>query len=101
MSGVNGGYAGGMNLGWEARDGDSRYVAFLNNDIVIQPESLRRLVEHMEGSEKLAATDGLIHLGDGKRIYPAGGWMDELLLLAVFVTAYRRTNALASTRNTT
>jgi len=27
--------------------------------------------------------------------------MDELLLLAVLVTAYRRTNALASTRNTT
>jgi GT2 family glycosyltransferase len=38
-SDANRGYAGGMNLGWEARDGDSRYAAFLNNDIVIEPES--------------------------------------------------------------
>jgi len=77
---ANRGYAGGMNLGWEARDEDSKYVAFLNNDIIIEPGSLRKLIEHMEGEEKLAAASGLIYLGDGKRIYSAGGWIDELLV---------------------
>jgi GT2 family glycosyltransferase len=79
-SDVNKGYAGGMNLGWEARDEDSKYVAFLNNDIIIEPGSLRKLTEHMEEKEKLAAASGLIYLGDGGRIYSAGGWIDELLV---------------------
>jgi len=79
-SDVNRGYAGGMNLSWDARDGDSKYVAFLNNDIIIEPESLRKLVERMESDEKLVAVSGLIYLGDGKRIHSAGYWMDKLLV---------------------
>ncbi len=46
------GYAGGMNTGWEARDPDSKYVAFVNNDLIAMPESLAKLVEYMEGNEK-------------------------------------------------
>ncbi|WP_054854449.1 glycosyltransferase [Vulcanisaeta distributa] len=72
------GYAGGMNVGWEARDPDSRYVAFVNNDLIATPQSLTKLIEHMEGDEKIAATSGLIHYGDGKTIYSAGGWVNEL-----------------------
>jgi len=78
-SDVNRGYAGGMNLGWEARNEDSRYVAFLNNDLIIKPGSLRKLIEHMEGKEELVAVNGLIYLGDGERVFSASGRIDELV----------------------
>jgi len=78
-SDVNGGYAGGMNLGWEARDPETKYVAFLNNDLILEPESLRKLIEHMEGEEELAAVNGLIYLGDGNSVFSAGGRIDELV----------------------
>jgi len=35
-SDANRGYAGGMNLGWEARDPETKYVAFLNNDLILE-----------------------------------------------------------------
>jgi Predicted glycosyltransferases len=66
-SDVNRGYAGGMNLGWEARDPETKYVAFLNNDLIIKPGSLRKLIERMEGEEELAVVNGLIYLGDGRK----------------------------------
>ena len=34
VSDANRGYAGGMNLGWEARDLKTKYVALLNNDSI-------------------------------------------------------------------
>ncbi|GAB6946701.1 hypothetical protein JCM16161A_08310 [Vulcanisaeta sp. JCM 16161] len=36
------GYAGGMNIGWDARDPDSKYVAFANNDLIPTPQSLAK-----------------------------------------------------------
>jgi len=73
-SDANRGYAGGMNLGWEAKDSEARYVAFLNNDLILQPNSLRELVDYMEGDEKLVAANGLIYHGNSERIYTAGGY---------------------------
>ena len=73
-SDVNRGYAGGMNLGWEARDSEAKYVVFLNNDLILQPNSLRELVDYMEGDEKLAAANGLIYHGNSERICTAGGY---------------------------
>ncbi|ABW02291.1 glycosyltransferase [Caldivirga maquilingensis] len=71
------GYAGGMNLGWDARDPETRYVAFVNNDLIAELESLRELIESMEGDEKIGAVNGLIYYGDGKTIYSAGGYLNE------------------------
>nr|WP_243665827.1 glycosyltransferase family 2 protein [Vulcanisaeta sp. JCM 16159] len=73
------GYAGGMNVGWEARDPDSKYVAFANNDLIPTQESLTKLIEHMEGDEKVGAVSGLIYYGDGKTIYAAGWAVDDML----------------------
>jgi len=72
VSDVNRGYAGGMNLGWEAKDPESKYVAFLNNDLIVEQQSLRKIIDFMEGDEKLAAANGLIYGRDGKRVYSAG-----------------------------
>jgi len=74
VSDVNRGYAGGMNLGWEAKDPESKYVAFLNNDLIVEQQSLRRTIDFMEGDETLAAANGLIYMRDGKRIFSAGGF---------------------------
>ena len=72
------GYAGGMNVGWEARDPESKYVAFANNDLIATPESLAKLIEHMDGDEKIGAVSGLIYYPDGRTICTAGGSIDEL-----------------------
>jgi len=74
----NRGYSGGMNLGWEARDHDSRYVAFLNNDLIADPDSLREIVERMNAEPDVGAASGLIYFGDGRTIYSAGGVVTEL-----------------------
>jgi GT2 family glycosyltransferase len=79
-SDANRGYAGGMNMGWEARDPDAEYVAFLNNDLIVEPESLRKIIEHMNGDEEIAAANGLIYFGDGKTIFSAGGFVTENLV---------------------
>jgi GT2 family glycosyltransferase len=65
---VNKGYAGGMNLGWEARDLGAKYITFLNNDLILEPNSLRELIDYMKGDDKIAAVSGLIYFGDGERI---------------------------------
>jgi GT2 family glycosyltransferase len=77
VSDVNRSYAGGMNLGWEAKDPESKYVAFLNNDLIVEQQSLRRIIDFMEGDETLAATNGLIYSRDGKRVYSAGGFRER------------------------
>ena len=76
-SDVNKGYAGGMNLGWEARDLGAKYIAFLNNDLILEPNSLRELIDYMKGDDKIAATSGLTYLGDGRRIFSAGGYISD------------------------
>jgi GT2 family glycosyltransferase len=76
-SDANRGYAGGMNLGWEARDPETKYVAFINNDLIPEPASLKKLIDYMESDNKIAAASGLTYLGDGKRIYSAGGYITD------------------------
>ncbi len=83
----NRGYSGGMNLGWEARDHDSRYAAFLNNDFIADPVSLREIVERMEAEPDVGAASGLIYSGDELTIYSAGGIVTELWNAGVCATA--------------
>lgn len=73
------GYAGGMNLGWKARDADSKYVAFVNNDLIAFPESLSKIIEYMEASDTIGAASGLLYRDDEGRIYSAGCAVDEIL----------------------
>jgi len=74
----NRGYSGGMNLGWLARAPESKYVAFLNNDFVVESSSLREIVECMKSETNVGAASGLILYGDGRTIYSAGGVVTEL-----------------------
>ena len=74
----NRGYSGGMNLGWLARDPESKYVAFLNNDLVVYPLSLHGIIEYMKSETDVGAASGLIYYGDGRTIYSAGSVVTEL-----------------------
>ena len=84
------GYTGGMNRGWEARDPDSKYVAFVNNDLIATPESLSKLVECLESESDVGACSGLIYFGDGKTIYSAGGWVDETWIASGICMGFSR-----------
>ena len=75
----NYGFAAGNNIGFQARDPDSKYVALLNNDAAPHPESLRALVEQAEAEPELASVQGMITEWDAKRIDNMGFIVDELL----------------------
>jgi len=52
------GFTGGNNVGFKARDKDSKYVALINNDFVLDPESLK-VIEWMESEKRVGAAQGI------------------------------------------
>jgi GT2 family glycosyltransferase len=70
----NAGFAPGCNQGARLR-GDSRVLAFLNNDIRVDPDWLRELVQPIVRGE-CAATTSKMFSWDGKHIDSAGGGMN-------------------------
>jgi GT2 family glycosyltransferase len=73
------GFTGGNNVGFRARDLDSKYVALLNNDAIPLPESLQVLVEYAEARDDVGAVQGIILDMDTGRIDTAGDMLTELL----------------------
>ena len=74
----NYGFTGGNNAGYRLRSPRARYVALVNNDAVVLPDSLKALVDCMESSPGAGACQGIVVRPDG-RIDSAGGYLDELL----------------------
>ena len=76
------GFTGGMNVGYRARDPDSKYVVLLNNDAVPETDSLRNLVECIESyrDRNVGAVQGIIMDYDTGRIDTAGDMLSELLV---------------------
>jgi len=77
---TNLGYTGGNNIGFMARDPESKYVILLNNDAVPLPESLPLMVEYAEKYEWAGALNGVVLRHGSNLIDTAGGFLDELLL---------------------
>jgi len=73
------GFTGGNNIGFIARDRESRYVLLLNNDAVLFQEGLRVLVEYAEKYSGVAGLQGVVLKYGSKLIDTAGGYVDELL----------------------
>jgi hypothetical protein len=48
-----------MNLEWLARDPESKYVAFLNNDLVVYPLPFREIAEYTESETDADVTKWL------------------------------------------
>ncbi len=67
------GFTGGNNLGFKARDRDSKYVVLINNDAVPHKNSLE-LIELMEAEERVGGAQGIIL--NRKRVESAGIMME-------------------------
>jgi len=78
--GKNLGFTGGNNVGFRARNPNSKYVALLNNDAIPFPDSLRVLVEYAETRDDIGAVQGIIVDMDTRRIDTAGDMLTELLI---------------------
>jgi len=72
------GFAGGCNVGirWALRNGFN-YVWLLNNDTVVDPESLTELVRAMDSDPRIGMAGGVMYQwNDPQRIEMAGGYID-------------------------
>ena len=75
----NRGFAGGCNAGirWALKNG-FEYIWLLNNDTLVNPDSLSRLVEAMESDPRIGIAGGVMYYHhDPERIQMAGGFIDR------------------------
>ncbi len=73
------GYAGGNNYGFRSFGGDCKYVAFLNNDIEVEPDWLGKIIDVMENDESIAAAQPkILQLRDRSLIDSLGGVIDMI-----------------------
>ncbi|MEB2835868.1 MAG: glycosyltransferase, partial [Desulfurococcales archaeon] len=74
----NYGFVGGNNFAYRFRDRRSKYVVLLNNDAIALRDSLRRMVEFMEGDPSVGAAQGVI-LRPGLKVDSAGAFVTEFM----------------------
>lgn len=74
------GFSGGVNLGLlTALKNKAKYVLLLNNDTIVTPNFLQKMVDYAEKKEKVGIFSPLILLpGRQKRIWFAGGTVDHI-----------------------
>jgi hypothetical protein len=83
QTGENLGFAGGNNVGMKyALEQEADYIWLLNNDTVVDPESLSELVKVADASEKTAIVGSKTYFYDEpQKIFFAGGfWRKDTLL---------------------
>jgi len=68
----NYGFAIANIIAFSKRDEKSKYVALVNNDLSLEPDSLGKLIEFLERNKEVAGVQGKILTWDGKRIDSAG-----------------------------
>jgi len=73
------GFTGGNNVGFMARDRESKYVLLLNNDAILLEHGLKTLVEYAERFEGLGGLQGVVLKYGTRLIDSAGDYADELL----------------------
>jgi len=72
------GRAGGMNVGYQVvAEHGLKYVAFVDNDIVITQGSTLLGIEYLNQYNDVACVQGLLYKPDG-RLWAAGAYLDEL-----------------------
>lgn len=64
-------YAKALNLG--IRNSEGEYIAFLNNDTVVEKNWLKGLIEIMSQDEKIGAVQSKVLFSDGRTINSVGG----------------------------
>jgi len=76
---INLGYPGGCNLGFANASGEARYVVFLNNDLIVEPDWLKELVSVMESDATIgmAGSRTVVGKGNSMKIID-GAFLDNL-----------------------
>ena len=74
------GFTGGNNIGFGARDRESKYILLLNNDAILLQHGLKTMIEYAENFESLGGLQGVVLKYGSRLIDTAGGYIDELLL---------------------
>ncbi|MEN3016855.1 MAG: glycosyltransferase family 2 protein [Candidatus Methanosuratincola petrocarbonis] len=73
------GFTGGNNVAYAARSPEAKYVLLVNSDAVPYPDSLREIIERMEGDSTIGAAQGVtVDYSTGK-VDTAGEIVDEVL----------------------
>jgi len=76
---TNLGYAGGNNLGFKLYGRKAKYVAFINNDVEVEKDWLKKIIEVMEEDPKIAAAQPkILQLKKRELIDSLGGLIDRL-----------------------
>ncbi|MEM1625595.1 MAG: glycosyltransferase family 2 protein [Candidatus Nezhaarchaeales archaeon] len=73
------GFTGGNNVGFRARDKESKYVVLLNNDAIPFKESLETMVEYAEQYDVGGLMGIILKYNEDNVIDTAGDYMDEML----------------------
>jgi len=73
------GFTSGNNIGFTARDKESKYVLLLNNDAVLFQNGLKTLIEYAEVNNNVACLQGVVLKYGTRLIDTAGNFIDELL----------------------
>ena len=74
------GFTGGNNIGFKARDRESKYVLLLNNDAILLQHGLKTLIEYAENFESLGGLQGVMLKYGSRLIDTAGDYVNELLV---------------------
>jgi len=73
------GFSGGNNVG--IRHAKGEYIVLLNNDTIVEPDWLRKLVDVMEVRRDIGIAQPAILFLDTKKIQTLGNLVDKLLML--------------------
>jgi GT2 family glycosyltransferase len=76
----NVGFTGGTNIAYRARNPNSKYIMLLNNDAILFPESLQKLIDYTESRENIGAVQGVIVDFESGNIDTAGDIITEFLI---------------------
>ena len=76
---VNLGFSGGNNVGFNYSQGD--YIAFLNNDTIVDSEWLTHLVNALQNDETIGLAQSMILTINGEKIQTAGWLFSDYLVL--------------------
>jgi GT2 family glycosyltransferase len=82
----NYGFAIANAIAYRLRDPLSKYVALINNDVYPEPDSLRKMIEILEKSEKIAGVQGVLLTWDGSHVLTYGGFITDLGLFGGVAT---------------
>lgn len=83
----NRGFAGGNNIGIkQALEKNTDYVLLLNNDTIVEPDFLKKLIEKGESNEKNGILGPVIYEHNSKKIHFAGGKINWLYTKGIHKT---------------